>query len=35
MEQWITANPQSKYGVHKYSLEQFGLSEAAIRERII
>ena len=34
MEQWIAANPQNKHGVHKYSLEQFGLSEAAIRERI-
>ena len=33
MNQWIAANPQGKHGVHRYSLEQFGLSEATVRER--
>jgi len=33
MEQWIADNPQNKHGIHRYSLEQFGLSEATVRER--
>ena len=33
MEQWITANPQSKHGIHKYSAEQFGLSKAIIQRK--
>lgn len=33
MEQWLADNPQSKHGIHSYSLEQFGLSETAIREK--
>lgn len=33
MEQWLERNPKNKYGSHHYSLEQFGLNEAAIRER--
>lgn len=31
-EQWLAANPRHKHGVHKYSLEQFGLTEQRIDE---
>lgn len=30
---WLAANPQHKHGVHRYSLEQFGLDENAVDER--
>jgi hypothetical protein len=33
MRAWQAQNPQGKHGGHRYSAEQFGLSEAAIRER--
>jgi hypothetical protein len=32
MRDWIAANPAGKLGDHRYTLEQFGLSRAAIRE---
>lgn len=31
MRAWLAANPQHKHGVHRYSLEQFGLD----RERVV
>ena len=33
IRRWSTENPQHKHGVHTYSLEKFGISEAVIRER--
>lgn len=30
MEQWLAANPQHKHGVHRYTLEQFGLEQAQV-----
>lgn len=33
MQQWVTTNPQTKHGIHRYSLAQFGLDEAKIQER--
>ena len=33
MSAWIAENPRDKHGVHRYTLEQFGLDEALIRER--
>lgn len=33
MRDWHRTNPQHKHGGHKYTLEQFGLVEGAIRER--
>ena len=33
VERWMTANPQDKYGRHRYALEDFGLSEGMIDER--
>ena len=33
MRTWHAAHPQHKHGGHNYTLEQFGLSEEAIRER--
>jgi hypothetical protein len=30
---WIAANPQGKHGVHSYSREKFGLSEALIERK--
>lgn len=33
MRAWHAANPQHKHGGHRYTLERFGLTEAAIRER--
>ncbi len=34
MTVWIAENPRHKHGVHRYTLEQFGLDEASIRERV-
>lgn len=34
MQHWLRANPQHKHGTHSYSLEQFGLSEAAVMEKV-
>jgi len=30
---WLARNPQHKHGVHRYSLEQFGLDAEAVRRR--
>ena len=32
MRDWTQANPQNKYGKHRYSLEQYGLTPEGIRE---
>ncbi|HTP99239.1 MAG TPA: sulfotransferase [Casimicrobiaceae bacterium] len=32
MRDWLGANPQHRKGVHRYTLEQFGLTAAAIEE---
>jgi hypothetical protein len=29
MQRFLAANPKNKHGVHRYTLEQFGLSRAA------
>jgi hypothetical protein len=31
MREWTQGNPQNKYGKHRYSLEQYGLSTDGIR----
>jgi hypothetical protein len=33
MAAWHAANPQGRHGGHRYTAEEFGLSEGAIRER--
>lgn len=33
MRDWIAANPEGKHGRHEYTLEQFGLTEAMVRDR--
>lgn len=33
MGRWMTQNPQHKHGVHRYSLEQFGLDPVQINHR--
>jgi hypothetical protein len=33
LQQWIQQNPQHKHGVHRYSLEQFGLTPKMVNER--
>ncbi|MGB1907894.1 MAG: sulfotransferase family protein, partial [Spongiibacter sp.] len=33
MAQWHNTNEQGRFGVHRYSLEEFGLSEAIINDR--
>jgi hypothetical protein len=33
MQRYLDAHPQHKHGVHRYAAEQFGLTQAAIRER--
>lgn len=35
MQRWLIENPQHKHGVHRYSLEQFGLSEVDVQERFV
>ena len=32
MRQWLAANRQHKHGAHRYTLEEYGLSEAQVRE---
>ena len=32
LKQYITQNPQHKHGVHRYSLEQFGLKESQVTQ---
>ncbi len=32
MRRWLADNPQHKHGVHRYSLAQFGLTDARVRE---
>ena len=32
LQTWIQENPQHKHGVHRYSLEQFGLEEAQVKD---
>jgi hypothetical protein len=31
IKKWLNDNPQNKYGVHRYSLEQFGLDKATVQ----
>ena len=31
--EWMAKNPQTKHGMHSYTAEQFGLSEAGLRRR--
>jgi hypothetical protein len=31
LQTWITDNPQHKHGVHRYTLDQFGLSPDPIK----
>lgn len=33
MKRWLEENPQGKHGVHRYSLDQFGLTAEAVRKR--
>lgn len=33
MVRWLAENPQGKHGVHRYSLEQFGLNADTVRSR--
>ncbi|MCP5007524.1 MAG: sulfotransferase [Planctomycetes bacterium] len=33
MRIWLSENPQNKHGVHRYSLEQFGLDQDLIKRR--
>lgn len=33
MQRFLAANPKNKHGVHRYTLEQFGLSRAALAAR--
>lgn len=33
MQQYLESNPKGKHGTHTYSLEDYGLTEGAIRER--
>jgi hypothetical protein len=33
MRRWLAENPQHKHGVHRYSLEQFGLDAATVNDR--
>ena len=34
MKEWLRENPQNKHGIHKYSLEQFGLKQEVIKEAL-
>ena len=34
MDRWLNRNRQHKYGVHRYSLAEFGLSASGVRERM-
>ncbi|MCY2932364.1 MAG: sulfotransferase [Planctomycetota bacterium] len=34
MRDWLANNPQGKYGPHRYSLEEFGLDQAAVESRL-
>ena len=34
MDEWLDRNRQHKYGVHRYSLEEFGLNETQVRRRM-
>ena len=34
MDGWLNRNRQHKYGVHRYSLEEFGLTRSEVRERM-
>jgi hypothetical protein len=33
IKKWLSDNPQNKHGVHRYSLEQFGLNKALVQEQ--
>jgi hypothetical protein len=33
IEKWLKENPRHKHGVHKYSPEDFGLTQADIENR--
>jgi hypothetical protein len=35
MQQWVDSNKQHKHGLHKYRLEDFGLTEAQVNERLM
>jgi hypothetical protein len=34
MRRFLDENPQGKHGAHRYSLEEYGLSAGAVRERL-
>ena len=34
MDRWLKRNRQHKYGVHRYSLEEFGLTDSKVRQRM-
>jgi len=34
ISKWLTKNPKNKHGVHKYSLEQYGLSDEIVSSRL-
>jgi hypothetical protein len=31
---WAASHPQGKHGAHRYSLDEYGLSAEAVRERL-
>jgi len=33
MRRWLAAHPQHQYGIHQYSLTQFGLDRATVEQR--
>ena len=33
MQAWVAANPPGKHGEHRYTLEEYGLTEAGVRDR--
>jgi hypothetical protein len=34
MRRHVEENPQAKHGAHRYSLEEYGLTRAAVRSRL-
>jgi hypothetical protein len=34
MHRFLDANPKDKHGTHRYTLEEFGLDAAALRQRL-
>jgi hypothetical protein len=35
LNRWISENPQHKHGIHRYSLEQFGLEPKVVNRRFV